>query len=514
MKYSYKNMHLYFFVIALFVISCNKKIDLLGNSKGIGVPLAKVHLTVQNILTDSLIKNENNILTLVYQKKFTTINLDTLIKLPDTLVKNVVKTTFSYTFAAGTQLYSQLIATDIKTKDLQLSRFQLTEGVIEITYLNTIKDKILMKYTIKSAVKDGQFLVINETVPAATSAGPGMLTKEYDLSNYLFDLTGPAKNSYNKLSATLGATVNPAGSGVYVSVNDSLTLLTKFKKIKPYYVRGYFGSRVVSNETNTPINIFKNASPQQLQLSKASASLAITNYTGIDAELKVKTIGTNIAPLTGTVIGKNYSLNKAIETGIGLYNVQPTLQTIEINEQNSNLVQLLKPSATEFNLSTRLSLAPLGNTSYGNDFLYGKRTIGGVFTVKIPLTFSFDNWTLRDTVKYALDSSIIDKVDNGILYFLIKNTYPVDANLTVSIIDKGTVIATLIAGKTLQGNSTTEQVLPLQLSNTQLKLLIASKKLLITTKLNSSQAPNLVTLNADAAFDVKITTQFNTHVKK
>ncbi len=500
-------------LVTSVMVSCNKKLNWDSNAKHIGVPLVKAHLTLQNILTDSLIKNDNNVLTLIYQKSFTTVNLDTLIKLPDTVVKNVLRPTFNYTFNPGTQLYSQLVTTDINTKDIQLTKFQLSEGVIEITYRNTIKESLLMTYTIKSAKKNGQFLVITETVPAATAAGAGVLVQEYDLSNYLFDLTGPNGNRYNKLSATIGATINPNGSSVYVKTTDSLVLLSRFKKIKPYYVRGYFGSQVITTQTNTPINIFKNTKPQQLQLSKASLTLDITNYTGIDATLKLKTLSTNLSTLTGSVIGKSYALNRALETGVGQNVISPTTQAVIINEQNTNITQLLNPNATVFNLGAQLSLSPMGNVSLGNDFVSGVRNIGGVFTVKIPLTFSFTNWTLNDTVSYAIDTVNAKKVSSGTLHFIIKNSYPVDALTTVSIVNNGKIITTLLTGATVLGNTPTEQVINIPITNEQLSTLTKYNKLLISTQLNTSQAPNLISLSADAAMDVKITVDFITTVK-
>ncbi|MBC7412111.1 MAG: hypothetical protein H7331_06610 [Bacteroidia bacterium] len=501
-------------LVTSVLIGCNKKINWNSNSKHIGIPLAKVHLTLQNILTDSLIKNENNVLTLIHQKNFAAVNLDTLIKLPDTLVKNVLRPTFNYTFSPGTQLYSQLVTTNINTKDIQLTKFQLSEGVIEITYRNTIKESLLMKYTVKSAKKNGQFLVITETVPAATTAGASVLVKEYDLSNYLFDLTGPNGNRYNKLSATISATVNPNGNSIFVKTTDSLVMLSRFKKIKPYYVRGYFGSQVINTQTNTPIHLFKNTKPQQLQLSKASVTLDIVNYTGIDATLKLKSLSTNLSTLTGNVIGKSYALNRAIETGIGQNIISPTKLLVAINEQNTNITQLLNPYANVFNLSTQLSLSPMGNISLGNDFVYGARNIGGIFTVKIPLTFSFANWTLNDTVTYAIDTVNAKKISSGTLHFIIKNGYPVDALTFVSIIDKGKVIIPLLNGSKVLGNTATEQIINVPITNEQLAILIKHNKLLISTQLNTSQVPNLVSLSADAAMDVKITVDFITTAKQ
>lgn len=507
------NKLLYLLLGITIVLSCNKKLSFETNAKHIGIPLVKAHLSLLNIVPDSLITNDNNVLTLMYQKNFAAVNMDTLIKLPDTLVKNVMRIAFNYTFPKGYTLYSQTITSDINSKDLQLTRFQLREGVIEITYRNTIKEALLMKYTIKSATKNGQFLVITERVPAATNAGASTLTKEYDLSNYMFDLTGPNGNRYNKLSAVVAATVDTAGNAVYVTTHDSLILLSKFKKIKPYYVRGNFGQRVVESQTTTAIDIFKNINPQQLQLAKASVTLDITNYTGIDAELKLKALSTNATTLMGNVIGKSYAINRATEVGVGLNAITPTYQTISITEQNTNIIQLLQGKPTQLNLATRLSLSPLGNTSLGNDFIYGTRNIGGLFTVKIPLTFSFTNWTLNDTLPYSIDTVSSKKIESGTLHFLITNTYPVDAVTSIRIIDKGQTITTLLTNATVTGNTATEQIINVPLTAQQLSTLVNYHTLVITSVLATSQAPNLVSLNANAAIDVKITADFITATK-
>ncbi len=508
------NKLLYLLLGITIVLSCNKKLSFETNAKHIGIPLVNAHLSLLNILPDSLITNDNNVLTLMYQKNFAAVNLDTLIKLPDTLVKNVMRIAFNYTFPKGYTLYSQTITSDINSKDIQLTRFRLREGVVEITYRNTIKEALLMKYTIKSATKNGQFLVITERVPAATSAGAAILTKEYDLSNYMFDLTGPNGNRYNKLSAIVAATVDTAGNAVYVTTKDSLTLLSKFKKVKPYYVRGNFGQRVLESQTTTAIDLFKKINIQQLQLAKASVTLDITNYTGIDAELKLKALSTNTATLTGTIIGKSYAINRATEVGVGQNNITPTHQTINISEQNTNIIQLLQGKPLQLNLGTRLSLSPLGNASLGNDFIYGARNIGGLFTVKIPLTFSFNNWILNDTLPYSIDTVSIKKIESGTLHFLITNTYPVDALTTIRVVDaNNNNITTLLANAAVLGNTTTEQIINMPLTAEQLKLLVKHHSLIITTTLNTSQAPNLVSLNANAAIDVRITADFITATK-
>ena len=67
----------------------------------------------------------------------------------------------------------------------------------------------------------------------------------------ILDLRGPQFEDVNTLQTNMGAQIDPSGSGVWVTSDDSLILSANYIGLVPQYARGYFGQRTVEAGPDT-----------------------------------------------------------------------------------------------------------------------------------------------------------------------------------------------------------------------------------------------------------------------
>jgi len=433
-------------IIVLLFFSCRKDFERPNWDIDLLTPLIKTTLTIEDLFTDSIVQtNPDTSLKLVFQTEIFNIEMDSLFQIPDTTITETYSFLFSSLASPGASFYSN---DEEKTFNInngvELNLIQVESGFIEIEVFSEIKEKIIVTYTIPGATRNGDTLILNDIVPAATISQDGYLKKIIDLSGYDLDLTGISKSEVNTLVTRAEGVLDTNAAGpVVISGGSKITYKNKFVDVVPFFVRGYFGTQQLHfGPETTTTSAFSAITGGTLDLEQVDVNLEFKNGIGVDAQLilnQFSTTNTNTGMnnlLIHSSIGTSLNLNRAQLTNT-IPEVIYSSYNLDMNTVNSNIDQLTEIFPNEISYDINLNINPLGNISGGNDFVYKKHPLQTNLNVEFPLSLIANNLTLQDTVDFSLmkdgeSGSIID----GTLFLYANNGYPFDANIQMALYDE------------------------------------------------------------------------------
>ncbi|MGZ4049817.1 MAG: hypothetical protein ACXVNN_10670, partial [Bacteroidia bacterium] len=286
---------LFISIIVILFFSCRKGLEKPSWDTELLAPLVNASMNINNLLPDSLLQaNPDSSLKIVFNNDIYKLNMDSLFHIPDTILHNAYASPLAthlfypgdpipfpsssettYPIAGGVQLKTVIIKSGLVT-------FQVKSLIHEVT------DYV---YTIPCATLGGVPFSKPITVPAAVGSTPGVINLVYDLSGYVFDLTGIAHNKVNTISTTLTAEISPLGSPVNVTNTDSLIINNTFKSIIPYYAKGYFGQNTYTiGPGQTDFTMFDRIVSGSINLENVNFDLKIENPIGLDSRLNISNI--------------------------------------------------------------------------------------------------------------------------------------------------------------------------------------------------------------------------------
>jgi hypothetical protein len=431
-------------VFTLF--SCRKDFERPNWDVDLLAPLVKSTLTLDDLLPDSTIQvNPDTSLKLVYQTNIFDIDMDSLFKIPDTTIVDVYSFPLSLIAAPGNSFYSN--AEELKlniSNGVELGYALVESGFIEVEVFSEIKENIIITYTIPSATKNGDTLVLKELINAATLTQDGYIKKIIDLSGYELDLTGVLKTNVNTLiTRAVGMVDTNATASVNIAAGEKITYKNKLVDIVPYYVKGYFGSQQYRFGPETTIlTVFDRIIAGTLDIEQVDVNLDFENGIGVDAQLTINqftTINTNNntnAALSHSIMGTPINLNRAQET----YSVPEVVYSsynVSMNTSNSNIDQLIEVLPNQLMYDINLDINPYGNISGNNDFVFKKHPLKTNLNVEFPLSLIANNLTLVDTLDLSLSSeSTTGNIIEGVLYLYADNGFPFDASIQLALYDE------------------------------------------------------------------------------
>jgi hypothetical protein len=517
----------YILLLILLAVSfsfCRKNGGTAAWDVDILTPLIKTELGINNIIADSLIQTQSDSsLTLVYDNTLYNLSVDSLVEFPDTITHQFFHIPVTITANPG-----QMVLNITDNKNLNLESAQLTQaivksGAIQLKIRNTIREKMLCTYQIPCANLNGAVLEITELIPAATAAGPYEFVKIIDISGYNINLKGPNNISYNKLTSVTKAWVNPSGSPVSITYNDSLLFDAKFNNVIIAYAKGYFGTTIFETGSQTAnFDLFNKIISGQLSLEDVKMKLTISNGFGVDARFifnKIQSINsrTNITvSLASPLIGSMININRASETYNPDNPVTPSVFVYDLS--TSNIKQLIENLPDKIGYSLDITTNPLGNVSTGNDFVYNSAGFNASLNMEIPLSIISQNLTLVDTLDFNLDPQQGYSVNNGTLTLLADNGFPLASQLQIYILNSENVVTdslfsannTINAAYTNSANIVTQKrqtKLYIPISNEKINSMYSANKVIVKARFDSPASYTKIYKNY--ALALKLTGDFN-----
>jgi len=516
------------FIAVVFIFSCRKDFNRPNWDVDLLAPLAKTSLSIKNLFPDSVIQVESDTsLKLVYQTNIFDIEMDSLFRIPDTVVSANYVFPLSIFVAPGNSLYvdNDEFVLDV-SNGVELNTVLIESGFIEVEIFSEIREKVVINYTIPSATKNGDTLVLTELVDAATNFQDGYFKKIIDVSGYKLDLRGTSLTEVNTLVTRASVGVDPnAASSVTVFAGDKITYSSSLVDVVPFYVKGYLGSQQYRfGPETTTMNIFDKVLSGSVDIDQVDVNLDFENGIGVDAQLtidqlsSINTVNNTSKLLTHAVVGTPINLNRAQET-FSIPEVTYSNYNVFMNTTNSNIDELIEIIPNQLLYDINLNINPLGNLSGNNDFVFKKHPLRVKLNVELPLSLMATNLTLADTVDWSISNTGSNgEVIDGTLFLYVDNGFPFDANIELALYDENwsfiqnlTVVDKIIAApvnaslRVIQKQSSRVSI---PLSKSDVDNLYQAGKIIVKVAFTTIPQSQFVKIYDEYAIDIKMVGDF------
>lgn len=514
------------FLAFILFFSCRKEMEKPFWETDVLAPLINATLDINNLLPDSILQsNPDSSMKIVYENDIYNLSMDTLFHIPDTTLKQVFIIPLSVTFNPGQPVVSNnLSETTYSLPGVQLRNITIKSGFVRYQIKSRVKEVTNFIYSIPSAKLNGVPFTINVTVPAAVGSNAGIYDQTFDLSGYIFSLTGINNNKVNTLYTSFTASVSAGGQPVVIGNTDSLVISNTFSNIIPYYAKGYFGQNTLNvGPSETEFSLFKRIESGSIQLEDVNFNLKIENPIGLDARAYINNLssintrtGTTIN-LSNTIVGAPININRAAESGGVVF---PYTVNFPLTTSNSNIRQMIENLPDKFGYSMQINTNPLGNVSGSNDFIYSDKLMKAQMNMEIPLSLVATNLTLVDTLDLNFSGKSAQNVNSGTITVFADNGFPFDATLQIYLLNDANVIvdsiltnANIIDEAPLNSNLRVIDKrltqIAVHFSEIKMNLLQNTKKVILKVKFNTSAQPQYVKIYSEYTMDVKLVGDFN-----
>ncbi len=521
-----KNTVFIFSAFCILFFSCRKELEKPYWDTQLLAPLVSASLDINNLLPDSILQaNADSSMKIVFQNDIYKLSMDTLFKIPDTSITKFYTIPVAYTFNPGQVVVNNSISeTTYNLHGVELRSTTIKSGFVHYQIKSLIKEVTNFVYSIPCAKLNGVPFTINVTVPAAVGSIPGIYNQTFDLSGYIFDLTGINHNKVNTLFTSFTASVSPTGQPVLVNNTDSLIVKNTFYDLLPDYAQGYFGQKTFDiGPSETKFSMFNRIVGGTIKFEDVNFNLKIENPIGLDAQVffnnlsSINTRTGNTINLSNSIIGNAVNINRASESW---GNVFPTYDVFPLTAANSNIKQMIENLPDKFGYSMQINANPLGNISGSNDFIYSDKLMKAQLDMEIPLSVVAADLTLVDTLALNISNNGTQKFNSGTITLFADNGFPFEAALQMYLLNNAGGIADSIFANTntiddAPINSSLRVIqkkltkIALPISVDKMALLYNTKKILLKIKFNTSAKPQYIKIYSEYAIDVKLVGDFN-----
>lgn len=512
----------------MLLFGCRRDVEKANWDVDALAPLIKTSLNLEDLLPDSILQtNPDTSLKLVYQENIFDVNVDSLFQIPDTTVTDVYTIPFSSSVAPGGTFYSESEEYGLNVNNgVGLNYAEIESGYIEVEIISEVEERIIVTYTISSATKNGDTLVLNDIVNAASPGNPAVYSRLIDISGYDLDLTGISKAEVNTLVTRAVAIVDTnALNPVNLVAGQKITFNNKLIDIVPFFVRGYFGNQFYSYTDVTSISDFNMIAGGTLDIEDVDVDIEFRNGIGVDAQMVINQFGTRntnnttSANLAHSIIGSPININRSVLTG-SVPEVTYTNYLIDVNTNNSNIDQLIELFPNELVYDIDLMINPLGNVSGNNDFVYKKHVLEANLNVEFPLSLIANNLTLQDTVSFSLtQQSETGRINDGTLFIYANNGFPFDAVIQMDLYDElgnylqaldvSSIIKAAPVNASLRVTNKRESILAIPLDKISIDHLYQASDIVVRIGFTTVPQTQYIKIYEEYAIDLKVVGDFS-----
>lgn len=412
----------------------------------------------------------------------------------------------------------------ILNDEIRIQEVDMEKAYIDIEAQSSIPENLKFNISSNYITKDGlpfsKKLYINKGTTGNYTITPLLL----DFSGYKADLRDANPGGYNKLSLRVTASVDSTGIPSTITAQDSLKLKFTMRQFRPEKVRGYFGrSRYSLKGDLNNISLFQKVVFGSFALEQMKVGIYVENGVGVHGNAGISKLsafrGNGQTDLQGPATNATFPLKRATD-----FPLTPSYNYFELNEQNSNILDLLQMMPDKLSYQFDLEVNPGGNISGYRDFYYNTSRIKAGLNVEIPLNISFDLLTLVDTVDFSpanLDPK--ERLNDGLLKVIVDNGYPFDAFVSVKLLDaSGQLVDAYFvknnwikSGQLTNGNpancSPIKSVLSENMDAARVAKLKSVKKAIVSITMNTSRNQKKKVF-AGWKTDIKLVADFNVRV--
>ena len=404
-------------------------------------PIAFGRLSLEQMVADSLLQaDELGLWHLIFEENLTDFELDSIIQIPDTTIVKSYSLFVVGDFAPGFTLpIAPTQQITIQHPTAQLKEVHMKSGQLKYRLRSPVDGNLKCVFTIPGLTLNGVQQSI-EIITQPPQNGVEFFAEGFlDLAGLELDLTGESGSSFNRIAATFSVVVDPqASQSANISPGDAIDFEMQFVDPRVSYAKGFFGTHYYDLNEQVDFSALANMPDGVLNLEETSMQFSIRNAVGVDAQIDFAEIS-NYNQLTQTSVSLVHPtlfdpLNIARAHDIG-GSGSVSEYNYDVNSVNSNLDEFFENLPSQFQIQGDITINPLGNVSDGNDFIYTQDALNAGFKMDVPLKLGMENIHLTDTL-YLTNSAPEIPLDGSLLLWL-KNGYPVEATVSLFILENG-----------------------------------------------------------------------------
>ncbi len=418
-----KYWYLFLLLILLF-FSCRKEADVSWDTNWYG-PVSRGTISMSHLIDDSLTHVQNGEVWLSFFRNIYNLQSDSLVNIPEEIWHTSIQLPLTLTILPGKKFLDQTRVMDIKAGSAELTRVSVKQGIITIDLKSTYTEPVEYTFEFPDVTFNGQPLLIKEVVPPTTS-GTQLLSKDYTIDGYVFDLTGENNNEFNTAYYFLKGRTLASADTLIVTPQDSFAFDIRFKELKLDGMHGYFGQRQVDFQDTSSIELFSSIKSGLIDLDSVDASLRVENGVGADLSFKINELASinrstaQAVLLKDPVIGTHIKLSRALNQGNV---IEPSEQIIRLSSSNIEEFTENLPDKIAYDLSLKLN--PMGNIALGSDFYNADFPLKIDFEMNMPLNIALDNLVFSEQLE--LDITENKTLGSAELSIIFDNYFPLQA---------------------------------------------------------------------------------------
>ena len=504
--------HVYFLILFASLLSCRKE-NTSWTSQW-SFPILKDQLSLQNLVGDSLLKNDSSGCKLVYEKSLYHLKLSEYLKIPDTTISSQLAINFpSLNINPGTILSQTNVENSISIGDAQLKKIIVKKGEITINIKNPINTKTFYTLEIPSFTKDG--IAVKQTLVAAKGSTnmPSSITSSLDLSGYTIDLSGVNNTTFNTIVTNLDVQLDPNGSVTKVTNQDITQMDIQISGIQIDYAQGYFGNLKIDASNTVSVDGLKKITNGKLIIPKASVTLLINNGCKIMAKGTISSLISKNTTNSSQIKFDNIQLNNpffiapaTINNNNQLVNSQ---KTFNFDETNSNLIPFIENFGDQYIINYSFALNPYGNLSGGWDEFFPDSEIELYLKSTILLNINAQNLTFQDTLPLKLSTSNSNvPLLSGQLKLTCETNMPINSSVILTFLNENHKTIGIVSGTSeilgKSENSSENQLSTVYFNPTQsiISNLNTAKYVIVKTIFNSINSSYEIPINGFLNFQL------------
>ncbi len=435
------------YIVILWLSGCSKErphpswdLDLLA-------PLMSDTVMITDILIDTLItENPDHTISFVFDELLYKINVDSLVRLPDTLFHFEQEMSWmpfpSIPLPPGEPIIEAVFdwPLDYETfgfEGIALENAFIRSGTIVFEVYNSSSGTILSEFAINSAVKnETDTFFVSAIVPAGVLA-----SQSYDFSGYRLNLTGSNDDTVNMVNYTLGLFADPTIPDTLILVQaDSFAVNIYFEDIVVDYAKGNFGRNTYFFGPETyPVDFFGDLNILGFSVKDAEVFLKIENNYGVDGNFIIKDFSAfnnqsgEVAMLEGELIDSSLYIEAATQTGDGLQIIEPSNNYFDFS--NSNFNELLQIMPDEISYTLEVTSNPSADSSSRDHFFYYDAPIRVFVEAEVNQGVMIQELFVENTMKWNGHGIDLSKVLDGRLEVVLNNGFPFSFNINLYLED-------------------------------------------------------------------------------
>ena len=504
-----------FILFTLFIFSrCAKRNNPISWNSNLSIPISKDSLFLKDFLNmDKLYFNPNeNYYS--YIDTFSLFELNQEDFLP----------TLDFSFSEALNFPLPFAIPPNQTSPITLSsnhNFNFQDLQLREVSFNSLK----FTYSISSNI-DGDFYLIMhlpyaydangnqfyDTIEILNSSNlNNVIQDELIIENHVFDLS---KNGTTFNSITTSFQVKSGDDTIPGNISSNINMDMELSEMNINYMKGYFGNMEIEDQITTSIPIMEKLDANKVTLLDPELNLIIKNGIGMDAQFYLNEMelnkANNTSYLTHNIINQPININRAEDLG---WDFNYSISNILINQQNSNLSELLTILPNEINTSYSIITNPMGNHTGFNDFYFSNRPLSLDLSISTPLVFNFNSLTYIDTILVELSDVV--KINEATIDLEIENTLPKSICFDLHVLNGNqiTLSQNCIEHGVLDANnnvvSPSMNVISAQLDSINSSILLNEQKIIMNVSVNSPDTLSSFPIMIDQYINYKMGMMLN-----